>query len=220
MEERLFMNSTGTESADLSPSFVRALTNAQLDLFASICVMLGNREAAKDVLQDTNVALMKHALEYDDNRAFLPWAKAFAFNQARTYRKRESRSPMVFDDDLVTAVAEETLDDAAESGRGRTDERRWRRLLPFSEVAGAVSEAKGEPWNGFVNRYGDPGRDLAIFVAWKRCGLTLREIGEHVGMKDKAVSYACAAIRKRLETDRELGLLFQRVLEKLGEVEN
>ena len=71
-----------------------------------------------------------------------------------------------------------------------------------------------------MNRYGDPGRDLAIFVARKRCGLTLREIGEHVGMKDKAVSYACTAIRKRLETDRKLGLLFQRVLEKLGEAEN
>lgn len=117
MEERLFMNGTGTESADLSPSFVRALTDAQLDLFASICVMLGNRDAAKDVLQDTNVALMKHALEYDEARAFLPWAKAFAFNQARTYRKRESRSPMVFDDDLVAAVAEEVVDDTVESGR-------------------------------------------------------------------------------------------------------
>jgi REP element-mobilizing transposase RayT len=102
---------------------------------------------------------------------------------------------------------------------GRTDERRWRRLLPFGEVAGAVSEMKGEPWDGFVNRYGDTGRDLAIFVARKRCGLTLREIGEHAGMKDKAVSYACTAIGKRLETDLELGLLYRRVLEKLGEIE-
>ena len=103
---------------------------------------------------------------------------------------------------------------------GRTDERRWRRLLPFSAVAGAVSEAKGEPWDAFADRYGDPGRELAIVVARKRCGLTLREIGEHAGMKDKAVSYACAAIGKRLKKDRELGLLYQRVLEKLGEAEN
>ena len=101
---------------------------------------------------------------------------------------------------------------------GRTDERRWRRLLPFSEVAGAVSEAKGEPWDDFVNRYGDPGRDLAIFLARRRCGLTLREIGEQAGMKDKAVSYACASIGKRLEKDRELGLLYRRVLERLEEV--
>jgi hypothetical protein len=39
-------------------------------------------------------------------------------------------------------------------------------------------------------------------------------------MRDKAVSYACAAIGKRLEKDRELGLLYQRVLEKLGEAES
>jgi hypothetical protein len=38
-------------------------------------------------------------------------------------------------------------------------------------------------------------------------------------MKDKAVSYACTAIGKRLETDLELGLLYRRVLEKLGEIE-
>jgi len=71
-----------------------------------------------------------------------------------------------------------------------------------------------------VNRHGDTGRDLAIFVARKRCGLTLREIGEQAGMKDKAVSYACASIGKRLEKDREQGLLYQRVLERLGEIKN
>ena len=102
----------------------------------------------------------------------------------------------------------------------KADVRRWRRLLPFSEVAGAVSEAKGEPWDAFADRYGDSGRDWAIVVARKRCGFTLREMGEHAGMKDKAVSYACAAIGKRLEKDRELGLLYQRVLEKLAEAEN
>jgi len=36
-------------------------------------------------------------------------------------------------------------------------------------------------------------------------------------MKEKAVWYACSAIGKRLEKDRELGLLVRRVLEMLGE---
>jgi len=111
------VNHPVTDLADLSPVFVRALTDAQLDLYAFICVLLGNREVAKDVLQDTNLALMNHAGDYDKTRAFLPWAKAFAFNQVRTYRKRVSRSPMVFDDELVAAVAEATMDEPAESGR-------------------------------------------------------------------------------------------------------
>lgn len=111
------MNSLGADKTDLNPLFVRALTDAQFDLYAFICMVLGNREVARDVLQETNLMLMNHADDYDESRAFLPWAKAFAYNQARTYRKRKSRSPLVFDDDLVVAIAEETMEEPAESGR-------------------------------------------------------------------------------------------------------
>ncbi len=111
------MNGAETDPAALDPSFVRALTAAQFDLYAFICMISGNREVAKDILQDTNVMLMGHAGEYDAGRPFLPWAKAFAYNQVRTYRKRESRSRLVFKDDLMTAVAQETLEEPAESGR-------------------------------------------------------------------------------------------------------
>ena len=111
------INNLDTDRAALDQQFVRTLTGAQFDIFAYICMLLGNRDVAKDILQDTNVMLMNHAREYDAGRAFLPWAKAFAYNQVRTYLKKESRSRMVFDDELVTAVAEETLAESEESGR-------------------------------------------------------------------------------------------------------
>lgn len=110
-------NNMDAARAALDPQFVRTLTGAQFDIFAYICMLLANRDVAKDILQDTNVMLMNHAREYDAGRAFLPWAKAFAYNQVRTYLKKESRSRMVFDEDLVTAVAEETLAESEESGR-------------------------------------------------------------------------------------------------------
>jgi RNA polymerase sigma-70 factor (ECF subfamily) len=110
------MSNLRTGQAGPAPQFVRSLTGAQFDLYAFLCMVLGNREVAKDVLQDTNVRLMSHAGEYDAGRAFLPWAKAFAYNQARTYLKRESRSRMVFDDELMTAVADESMTETAESG--------------------------------------------------------------------------------------------------------
>jgi len=111
------INNLETDQAALDPQFVRTLTGAQFDIFAYICMLLANRDVAKDILQDTNVMLMSHAGEYDAGRAFLPWAKAFAYNQVRTYLKKESRSRMVFDDELVTAVAEETLPESEDSGR-------------------------------------------------------------------------------------------------------
>ena len=110
----MFMDERVTDRAALTPEYVRILTDAQMDLYAFICRLLCNNDAAKDVLQDTNAALIEHAGEYDAGRAFLPWAKAFAYNFAKAYLKRESRSKLVFDDDLVTLIAEETMADVEE----------------------------------------------------------------------------------------------------------
>jgi len=46
-----------------------------------------------------------------------------------------------------------------------------------------------------------------------------REIGEHIGMKDKAVSFTCSSIRKRMEHDSDLMATYLAVLVKLGEDE-
>lgn len=103
------MDSHGTGQAELTPEFVRILTGAQMNLYAFICMLLGNRDEAKDVLQKTNVMLIKHADRYDPERAFLPWAKAFGYNQVKAYLKRQSRSRLVFDIELVNTIAEETV---------------------------------------------------------------------------------------------------------------
>lgn len=85
------------------------LIRAQPDLYAFICMLLGRRDAVEDILQKTNLMLMRHAAEYDAQRAFLPWAKAFAYNQTRKYLKSQSRSPLVFSDELVDTLAQDAL---------------------------------------------------------------------------------------------------------------
>lgn len=93
----------------LEPRYVSLLTKAQIDLYAFICMLLGHRDDAEDILQETNLMLMRHAAEYDGQRAFLPWAKAFAYNQVRKYLKSRSRSPLVFSGELVDAIADDAL---------------------------------------------------------------------------------------------------------------
>lgn len=93
----------------LEPRYVGLLTKAQMDLYAFICMLLGHRDEAEDILQETNLMLMRHAAEYDGQRAFLPWAKAFAYNQVRKYLKSRSRSPLVFSGELVDAIADDAL---------------------------------------------------------------------------------------------------------------
>lgn len=100
-----------------------------------------------------------------------------------------------------------------------SNEREWRRLLPFEDVVKAVESVKGEPWNDVVNRYGDWGRDLALYVGRLRCGLTLKELGVYTGMKSQAVCQGTLRVKRRLEYDKELKKDYCKVLGLLGEVD-
>ncbi|HUJ11360.1 MAG TPA: transposase [Verrucomicrobiae bacterium] len=69
----------------------------------------------------------------------------------------------------------------------RGDEReqpQLRRLQarPDWEVAvAAVERVKGERWEEFRDRYGDWGRDLALYLGRRHCGMKLRELAEKAG---------------------------------------
>jgi len=66
-----------------------------------------------------------------------------------------------------------------------------RRQSRWEAIVSAVERVKGEPWSSFVDRHADWGRDLALWIASRRCGMMLRELGERVGGMDySAVSEA------------------------------
>lgn len=88
--------------------FIRRLTESQAPLFAYIFVLIGDREAARDVLQETNVYLWNNADRYDLSTPFLAWAKTMAKFQVKKYRlyaQREGRK-LLFDDAVCQAAAE------------------------------------------------------------------------------------------------------------------
>jgi chromosomal replication initiation ATPase DnaA len=58
--------------------------------------------------------------------------------------------------------------------------------------------------------YGSEARNLAIWLAWQKCGLTLREIGSlFSGMDYAAVSQRIRRIQKRAERDKKLKRKFE-----------
>jgi RNA polymerase sigma-70 factor (ECF subfamily) len=87
--------------------FVQSLTGVQSRLYAYICSLLGETAGARDVLQETNLALWDKAQEYDPDRPFVPWAYKVAYLQVLAYRKRCSRSRLLFDEQLVSELAEQ-----------------------------------------------------------------------------------------------------------------
>lgn len=86
--------------------FVQSLTSCQGGLYAYILVLLPNHHAAEDVLQETNVTLWDNAERYQPGTDFMAWACRVAYFQVLTYRKKRSRSRLLFSDAMLQAVAE------------------------------------------------------------------------------------------------------------------
>lgn len=106
----------GQKPIEASETFFRRLVEVQTELYSFLSSLAVGRQDVDDLLQDTDVALLRHASEYDEARPFLPWAKSFAFNQLRRTLTEEKRDALVFDDDLLQKLAEERMaeDDSAE----------------------------------------------------------------------------------------------------------
>jgi RNA polymerase sigma-70 factor (ECF subfamily) len=92
-----------------SDDFVALLTGSQRKLHAFIFSLVWNPADADDILQETNLVLLKKAAEYDSTREFLPWALTIARFQTLAGLKRRQRLRFVFDDTLAMFLA----DDAA-----------------------------------------------------------------------------------------------------------
>ena len=89
-----------------------------------------------------------------------------------------------------------------------------RERTTWSEVVRSLEKARGEPWGEWAGRHGDPGLAMALYVARRRTGLTLRELGEAAGGMDyTAVSMAIKRFGERLARDQAPRTLTERLLD-------
>jgi putative transposase len=89
--------------------------------------------------------------------------------------------------------------------------RRLRERPGFERVVAAVERLKGENWEAFRDRYGDWGRDLALYLGRRRCGMKLRELAEAAGGLDYgSASGAVRRFEQRLQGDKKLAALAER----------
>lgn len=92
-------------NADRDELLVRLLIRHQDDLFRYIYCLLPNREDAKDVVQETSVAIYRKFAAYDQQKPFLAWAFGFAHLEVLKHRERTSRDKRLLSDELVTLLA-------------------------------------------------------------------------------------------------------------------
>jgi hypothetical protein len=86
--------------------------------------------------------------------------------------------------------------------------RKLEQRLTWADIVSALELAKGEKWDVFNHRYGDWGRDAALWLGRKRGRYTLSELGQLAGGLDYA---AVSRFSKRIQNGGEL----QRTVNKI-----
>jgi RNA polymerase sigma-70 factor (ECF subfamily) len=86
---------------------VRLLSKHQEDLFRYIFAQIPHEEDARDVLQETSVALYRKFADYDPAKPFLAWAYRFAHLEVLKQRERNQRGTRLLSWELVERLARE-----------------------------------------------------------------------------------------------------------------
>lgn len=93
--------------AERTELLVRLLSRHQEELFRYIFALLPHEEDARDVLQETSVALYRKFADYDPSKPFLAWAYRFAFLEVLKQRERNQRGSRYLSPGLVERLARE-----------------------------------------------------------------------------------------------------------------
>jgi RNA polymerase sigma-70 factor, ECF subfamily len=97
--------------SDASPpnpeNLVLLLTQHQEALFRYIFSLIPSEADARDILQETSLALYRKWEQFDSTRPFLPWAFRFAYLQVQKHREKSARSPLLFSEDIIDLLANE-----------------------------------------------------------------------------------------------------------------
>ncbi|MEO0477666.1 MAG: sigma-70 family RNA polymerase sigma factor [Planctomycetota bacterium] len=89
-----------------SDAFVTQITACQSRLYAYILTLTGDREHAREVLQEANLVIWRKADAFEEGTNFIAWAFSIARYQVLAHRQKIARDKLVFDDELLVGIAD------------------------------------------------------------------------------------------------------------------
>lgn len=93
-------------SNDQHECFTRLWTEVQPSVSGYIHAVVRDPAAAKDIVQETALALLRKFVEWDPAREFLPWALGMAKYAILAHRRDSARCRVMFDDEVLHAITE------------------------------------------------------------------------------------------------------------------
>lgn len=149
------------------------VTSHQRRLAGFVRTLVPSRTDAEEVLQDVNLYIWRHAEEFESGTNFAAWALRIAHFHVLTWRKRQSRERLVFDDGLL-----ERLSIAARSLDAQSDRHQEALDTCLAELANRDREL-------ITQLYYEP-------------GTTPRGLAKRIGRSTKGIYVSLNRIRVRL----------------------
>lgn len=112
------------DAPDNHKRFLAQFLQNRDSLSAFIRVMVGNRELAEEILQETSLVLWEKFDTFREGTSFGAWSRQVALNVLRNARRREGRSPLLLPPGAAQAVADAFT--RTETAGAQDD---WRRAL-------------------------------------------------------------------------------------------
>ena len=100
-------DSTDERSGRETESFAELVANHQARLHGYIRSLIGDPQASRDVVQETNMVLLRKERDFQPGSNFSAWALRVAYFEVLTWRRKMGRDRLVFDDETVERIAEQ-----------------------------------------------------------------------------------------------------------------
>ena len=100
------------DSDRLTEDFLELFTRHQRSLVIYLSSLLPTQEAVDDVLQETSGVLWREFQNFEPGTNFRAWSFAVAFNQVRSWRKKQQRDRLLFSDEFIQSVSDEFVSEA------------------------------------------------------------------------------------------------------------
>lgn len=154
--------------------FARLWTEAQPSVSNYVHSLIRDPAAARDIVQETAVVLIRKFGDYDPDRPFIAWALGFAKFRVLGFRRDEARSFVTFDSDLLDKFTEA-----------------WAKPAP------QVTSDRHAALDACLGQLQGPSRKLLQFKYVE--DLNSKEIGERLNRKSGSIRVMLQRIREQLK---------------------
>ncbi len=94
-----------SQNLDRNKRLMLLMTQHQRRIFSYIYALVPDRHDAEDILQETSLVICEKFERFEAGTDFVAWACQIAYWEVRRARQKFARSKVVFDDEVLEAVA-------------------------------------------------------------------------------------------------------------------